>query len=70
MKSDHAAHLSLVQDAEKNHLPQHQVKQANEAARQHKHQKNVGFWHRVMNVLTVIAIAIVIYTLIHFAGLI
>lgn len=32
-----------------------------------KQRKNSEFWHRVMNVLTVIAIAIVIYTLIHFA---
>ena len=39
-----------------------------EAAR--KEQSNSKFWHRVMNVLTVIAIAIVIYTLMHFAGLI
>lgn len=35
-----------------------------------KQSANSEFWHRVINVMTLIAIAIVVYTLIHFAGLI
>lgn len=66
MKSDHAAHLSLVHDAEQNHVAQHQVKQANEAARQRKHQKNIDFWQRIKNVVIAIVLAaIAIYLLIH-----
>lgn len=66
MKNDHAAHLSLVQDAEQNHVAQHQVKQANEAARQRKHQKNMDFWHHIKNVVIAIVLAaIAIYLLIH-----
>ena len=64
MKSDHAAHLSLVHDAEQNHVAQHQVKQANEAARQRKHQKNIDFWQSVMkfvSVVTVLAVSSKIY---------
>lgn len=33
-----------------------------------KERRNSEFWHRVMNVLIIIAIAVVIYTLIHFSG--
>lgn len=32
-----------------------------------KQSVNSDFWHRVMNVMTLIAIAIVAYTLFHFA---
>lgn len=66
MKSDYAAHLSLVHDAEQNHVAQHHVKQANEAARQRKHQKNLDFWHSIKTVVIAIALAaIAIYLLIH-----
>jgi len=69
MKSDHATHLELVVDADKNHLPQHQVKQANEAARQRKRDINAQFWHSIKSVVFVITCAaLAIYTLIHFAG--
>ena len=68
MKSDHAANLSLVVDADKNHLPQHQVRQANEVARQRKRDINAQFWHSIKSVVFVISCAaLVIYTLIHFA---
>ena len=66
MKSNHATHLELVQDAEQNHQPQHQVKQANEAALQRKHQKNVDFWHRIKSVVIAILLAAAaIYLLMH-----
>lgn len=64
MKNDRTAHLSLVQDAEQNHVAQHQVEAANKAYRQRKHQKNVDFWHRVMkfiSVVTVLAVSSKIY---------
>lgn len=66
MKSDHAAHLSLVHDAEQNHQPQHQVRQANKAAEQRKHEKNMRFWHRIKSVVIAILLAAsAIYLLIH-----
>lgn len=69
MKSDHAAHLSLVQDAEKNHVAQHQVKAANKAERQRKQSVNMQFWHSMKEIIfMIVCAAIVIYTLIHFAG--
>ena len=69
MKSEHTANLSLVVDTEQNHLPQHQVKQANEAARQRKRDINAQFWHSIKSVVFVISCAaIAVYTLIHFAG--
>lgn len=64
MKSDHATHLSLVHDAEQDHLPQHQVEAANKAYRQRKHQKNINFWQSVMkfiSVVTVLAVSSKIY---------
>ena len=69
MKSEHTANLSLVVDTEQNPLPQHQVKQANEAARQRKRDINAQFWHSIKSVVFVISCAaIAVYTLIHFAG--
>ena len=69
MKSEHTANLSLVADTEQNHLPQHQVKQANEAARQRRHKNNMRFWHSIKSVVLVITLAaIAIRVLIHFAG--
>lgn len=69
MKSEHTANLSLVADTEQNHLPQHQVKQANEAARQRKRDINAQFWHSIKSVVLVITLAaIAIRVLIHFAG--
>lgn len=47
MKNDRIAHLSLVHDAEQNHVAQHQVKQANETARQRKQDANDKFWSNV-----------------------
>lgn len=68
MKSNHATHLELVQDAEQNHQPQHQVRQANKAAEQRKHQKNIDFWHRIKWVVIAILLAAsAIYLLIHWA---
>ena len=68
MKSEHAANLSLVVDAEQNHVAQHQVAAANEAARQRKRDINAQFWHSIKSLVFVISCAaIVIRALIHFA---
>lgn len=66
--NERQAHIAMIQSKE-------QVARERIAARNaqtilneqlEKQRKNGEFWHRVMNVLSVIAIAVVIYTLIHF----
>lgn len=67
--NERQAHMAMMQSKE-------QVARERIAARNvqttlneqlEKQRKNSEFWHRVTNVLTVIAIAIVIYTLFYFA---
>ena len=66
MKSERTANLSLVHDAEQNHVAQHHVRLANQAARQRKHENNMRFWHRIKSVVFVILLAAVaIYLLMH-----
>ena len=70
MKSDYAAHLSLVHDAQDEQLKlraknMETIKEENDR----KQSVNMQFWHSIKSVVFVIACAaIVIYTLIHFAG--
>ena len=70
MKSDYGAHIAMQQSKE-------QVIKDGIRARNHqalldeqlrKERANSEFWKRVRQVLIIIAIAIVIYTLINFAG--
>ena len=69
MKSDYAAHLSLVHDAQDEQLKlkarnMETIKEENDR----KQSVNMQFWHSIKSVVFVIACAaIVIYTLIHFA---
>lgn len=67
--SEHQASLSLEQN--KRYAAQDALRERNHRSELNKQlekqRKNSEFWHRVMNVLTVIAIAVVIYTLFHFA---
>lgn len=67
--SEYQTNLLLEQD--KKYAAQDVLRERNHRSELNKQlekqRKNSEFWHRVMNVLTVIAIAIVIYTLIHFA---
>ena len=70
MKSDHAAHLSLVHDAQDEQL---KLRAKNmdtiEKEKQRKRDINAQFWHSMKEVIFVIACAaIAVYTLIHFAG--
>ncbi|WP_420229061.1 hypothetical protein ACOBWA_08565 [Psychrobacter sp. ER1] len=68
MRNDRTAHLSLVHDTEKNHVPQHEVAAANRAAIQRRHENNMRFWKSIRSLVFVISCAaLVIYTLIHFA---
>lgn len=64
MKSDHATHLELVQDAEKNHQLQHQVKQANQAYRDRTTIDGSWFLVRAMKFLTLVTLVAVAYRLI------
>lgn len=68
--SEHQASLSLEQN--KVYAAQDALRERNHRSELNKQlekqRKNGEFWHRVMNVLTVIAIAVVIYTLFHFWG--
>ncbi|MGP4715304.1 hypothetical protein ACTXGL_01515 [Psychrobacter sp. T6-6] len=64
MRSDHATHLELVQDAEQNHQPQHQVKQANQAYKDRTTIDSNWFLVRAMRFLTVVTLAAVAYRLI------
>ena len=67
--SEHQANLLLEQD--KKYAAQDVLRERNHRSELNKQlekqRKNSEFWRRVMNVPTVIAIAVVIYTLIHFA---
>ena len=69
MKSDYAAHLSLVHDAQDEQLKlraknMETIKEENDR----KHSVNQQFWHSMKEIIFVIACAaIAIYTLIHFA---
>lgn len=69
MKSDYAAHLSLVHDAQDEQLKlraknMETIKEENDR----KQSVNQQFWHSIKSVVFVIACAaIAVYTLIHFA---
>lgn len=69
MKSDYAAHLSLVHDAQDEQLKlraknMETIKEENDR----KQSVNMQFWHSIKSVVFVIACAaIAAYTLIHFA---
>ena len=69
MKSDYAAHLSLVHDAQDEQLKlkarnMKTIKEENDR----KQSVNMQFWHSMKEIIFVIACAaIAIYTLIHFA---
>ena len=70
MKSDYAAHLSLVHDAQDEQL---KLRSKNmETIKEESDRKqsvNMQFWHSIKSVVFVIACAaIAVYTLIHFAG--
>lgn len=70
MKSDYAAHLSLVHDAQDEQL---KLRSKNmdtiEKEKQRKRDINAQFWHSMKEIIFVIACAaIAVYTLIHFAG--
>ncbi|MBP3945144.1 hypothetical protein [Psychrobacter sp. K31L] len=69
MKSDYAAHLSLVHDSQDEQM---QIKAKNmdtiEKEKQRKRDINAQFWQIIKHVVLLIACAaLVIYTLIHFA---
>lgn len=64
MRSDHATHLELVQDAEKNHVAQHQVKLANQAYRERTTIDSNWFLVRAMKFLTAVTVVAVAYRLI------
>lgn len=63
MKSDHATHLELVQDAEQNHVAQHQVKRANQAYRERTTIDSNWFLVRVMKFITAVTVLAVAYRL-------
>lgn len=63
MKSEHTANLSLVQDAEQNHQPQHQVAASNQAARDIKAEINSQFWRRVRHVFNFVALILLVKVL-------
>lgn len=70
MKSDYAAHLSLVHDAQDEQM---KLKARNmetiEEENDRKQSANQQFWHSMKEIIFVIACAaIAVYTLIHFAG--
>lgn len=70
MKSDYAAHLSLVHGAQDEQL---KLRSKNmdtiEKEKQRKRDINAQFWHSMKEIIFVIACAaIAVYTLIHFAG--
>lgn len=70
MKSDHAAYLSLAIDAqdERKKLKAKNMRTIEEE-KQRKRDNNAQFWHSIKSVVFVISCAaLVIYTLIHFAG--
>lgn len=65
------AHEALEAQAEQERIDARQLAaaEANEAARQRKRDINAQFWHSIKSVVFVISCAaLVIYTLIHFAG--
>ena len=69
MKSEHAAYLSLVHDAqdERKKLKAKNMKTIKEE-KQRKRDINAQFWHSMKEVIFVIACAaIAVYTLIHFS---
>lgn len=69
MKSEHAAHLSLVIDAqdERKKLKAKNMRTIEEE-KQRKRDINAQFWHSIKSVVFVISCAaIAVYTLIHFA---
>lgn len=70
MRSDHATHLELVQDAEQNHQPQHRVAQANKAYRNRTTIDGSWLFVRAMKFLTWFTVAAVAYRLfvIYFLG--
>ena len=69
MKSDYAAHLSLVHDAQDEQLKlraknMKTIKEENDR----KQSVNMRFWHSMKEIIFVIACAaMAVYTLIHFA---
>ena len=69
MKSDYAAHLSLVHDTQDEQMKlkarnMKTIKEENDR----KQSVNMQFWHSMKEIIFVIACAaIAIYTLIHFA---
>ena len=69
MKSDYAAHLSLVHDAQDEQLKlRSKNMETIEKEKQRKRDINAQFWHSIKSVVFVIACAaIAVYTLIHFA---
>lgn len=64
MKSNHATHLELVQDAEQNHQPQHQVKLANQAYRERTTIDSTWLFVRAMKFITAVTVLAVAYRLI------
>lgn len=64
MKNDRIAHLSLVVDTDKNHLPQHQVKLANQAYRERTTIDGSWLFVRAMKFLTAVTVSAVAYRLI------
>ncbi|MGM8939529.1 hypothetical protein ACS8E2_12635 [Psychrobacter glaciei] len=69
MKSDYAAHLSLVHDSqdERKKLKAKNMDTINQE-KQRKRDINAQFWHSIKHVVLLIACAaLAIYTLIHFA---
>lgn len=64
MKNDRIAHLSLVQDAEQNHVAQHQVAQANKAYRERTTIDGSWLFVRAMKFLTAVTVLAVAYRLI------
>ena len=69
MKSEYGAHISMQQSKEQvaRDCIAERKAQARIDEQLRKDRVNSAFWCRVRRVLTVIAIAIVIYTLINFA---
>lgn len=63
MRSEYSANLSLVQDAEQNHLPQHQVAAANKAQRQSTAVDSSWFWVRAIKFITAVTVLAVTYRL-------
>ena len=71
MRSEHAAHLSLVQETaeEKRRRVRERNMKTIEEEKQRKRDINAQFWHSMKEIIfMIVCAAIAIYTLIHFAG--